>query len=326
MTSVFAHLCQFLDDPQTGWSLGTFGAIAEFNRQAEDHITITRRDRSIDAVTRQGAMRINQHDSARLLPYETLSTLANAWAQGIMVCLPQSAAKMAANHVITDLGEDHETLINGDVGRFFDLGLAIPHIDFCIRTDDVTLTRRLEKHVGTALFDIGSPLMSALQEVSPVRVVRSQLGRAEVYQDIPPATPGSITPSGPHTHLMLDLLAHNRSHAANIPVPDGWLPCLSTYPPNPVRSGDGTPKPFDHQAYAQFQNLIENYADEDIATLKRNVSRAIKCGQKPDCISPPTTRAARTALRIALRQYHHLNGPSELLETWKAVYEPNGRQ
>ncbi len=65
------------------------------------------------------------------------------------------------------------------------------------------------------------------------RVCISALGRIEVYQHIPPAGRHVRTPEGPHTHLLLRLLKAGRGHAADTPIPPGFVACLTLYPVSP---------------------------------------------------------------------------------------------
>ena len=320
------QLCQFLDDPHTGWSLGTFGAFAEFSREASEDAPLTRDQNTIGIVTSRGATSIGRHPATRILPYEILSKLPNAWSQGVMICLPQSDAAMAGNALITDIGTDTEALVGDSDARFFDLGLGVHHVDFCIRTDDPALVRLLERHSGTAFSDVGETVIGAIREACPVRVFRSQLGRIEVYQRIPSESADDHTPAGPNTLVIAELLAHHRTHAANIPVPEGWLPCLAAYPPNPIRAGDGDIQSFNQEAFYRFQDLINWFAPPELSGIKQQVFDAVSTGKMPEAVASPKTRAERTALRVALRQYHQLHGPSGILDSWKAVYEPTGRQ
>lgn len=320
--SVFNEQCQSLNDSQTGWSIGTFGAIAEFNRQPEETVSIMQNSNCATAVTNLGSLQLNHHPEACFLPYESLSKFKTAWSQGVVICLPEIMAHMANNAVITDMGEDDGALSNIDGGRLFDLGLSVFHVDTCVRTNDQSLIRTMEKYTGTRLFGEDNAVFEILREANPARVFQSKLGRIEVYQPIPSPDSGSVTPDGPHTHLMPELLAYNRTHAANIPVPKGWLPCLALYPPNPIRNGFGDIIPFDHGAFERFQDLIQRYASSEIADVKAKTFEMIEAGNPPKTLSHPTTRAERTALRIALRQVYHLHGPSDCLAEWVSVYEP----
>jgi hypothetical protein len=325
-TGLSEQLCQLLNDHQTGWSLGTFGAIAEFNRRHDEEILINHKQGGVHAVTSLGALHIEPHPDARLLPYESLSTIENAWSQGIVICLAEADAAMAGNSVLTDLGVDQDGLRTDEGARFFDLGLGVRHVDFCIRTSDAALIGILEGNIGRNLLAGDTTVMQAVQEISPVRVFRSRLSRIEIYQAIPSNQSSAVTPGGPHTHLIGELLAHGRTHAANVPVLKGWLPCLAAWPPNPIRTTDGSVRAFDMQAFERFQNFYQQHADPALAALKRQTFEAIEAGVRPESIKEPDTRAGRTAVRVALRQCHHIHGPSANLSRWKAVYEPTGRQ
>ena len=52
-------------DAETAWSIGTFGAIAEFTRDAEETAAFDRGAGAISVVTARGGMRIDAHDALR---------------------------------------------------------------------------------------------------------------------------------------------------------------------------------------------------------------------------------------------------------------------
>jgi hypothetical protein len=54
-----------LADAETAWSVGSFGAIAEFMRDAGEAISFQRTGGSISAVTARGGLRIEAHDKMR---------------------------------------------------------------------------------------------------------------------------------------------------------------------------------------------------------------------------------------------------------------------
>jgi len=324
-TSPFDCLCAHLRDPATGWSLGTFGALAEFSRADNEKVTITENPEYIEAITDLGGIRILNHPELRILPYEILSKLENAWSQGAVVCLPEASAGGAGRALITNLGPDTSSL--GEMHareNMYDLGLNVAHIDFHIRTNDPHLVGMLNANTKRPLFADQDDLSEAIRQTHPTRVVASPLGRIEVYQDIP--SNEAETPEGPHSHLIPELLAHNRTHAANLPVPEGWLPSLAFYPPNAIRTIDGNLQSFDEAAYLRFQDLLVRFADPEIVAIKKMTMEALSSGRMPEDCSPPNSRAERTALRVALRQWHHTNGASAVLDRWKAVYEPNKQQ
>jgi len=52
-------------DVDTAWSVGTFGAVAEFTRDAEETAALDRGADAISVVTARGGMRIGAHDAVR---------------------------------------------------------------------------------------------------------------------------------------------------------------------------------------------------------------------------------------------------------------------
>src|SRR5262249_23302848 len=52
-----AALRRYLADPTASWGLGTFGAVAEFHRTADEPVSIDT-DATLEVVTTRGALRI----------------------------------------------------------------------------------------------------------------------------------------------------------------------------------------------------------------------------------------------------------------------------
>ena len=86
-------------------------------------------------------------------------------------------------------------------------------------------------------------------------------------------TPGGVSPDGPHTHLLPELLRHHRVHDANIPVPAGLLPCLTLYPPHPARDAEGRERAFDRDLHVAYQGLLEDHGDAEFVAAKRGAAR-----------------------------------------------------
>ncbi len=305
-------------DPATGWSLGTFGALAEFHRNAGEETDAS----ELRIVTRRGAIEIRVHDEIRIVPYEGLSKIPTAWTHGVMVCLPESAAVICAARGLTELGPDENALCGDDDGALlFDLGLGVPHLLPCLRTDNATLIETLRAHLGTSFLELPPQVVTAIKAAHPDRVFQSKLGRIEVKQEIP-AT-GGETPLGPHTHILPELLGRGRTQSANVPVPPGWVPCLAFFPPNPARDILGERKHFDTAAHNHFQSLIDTFAPDEIKAAKHMVWQAMKTQTAPEKEEVDNTRSARTAIRVAVRQWRHLDGDSPLWRQWHKRYEPN---
>ena len=62
-----AILAQQASDPATGWSLGAFGAIAEFTRDAGEPAAIEAAGGTLAVSTGRGALRLDHRAGALLL-------------------------------------------------------------------------------------------------------------------------------------------------------------------------------------------------------------------------------------------------------------------
>jgi len=303
-------------NPDTQWSLGTFGAIAEFSRYRDEAVVLSRSSEAVSAVTARGGIALRLHAGCR--PFASESTTRTGWNQRIALCLPELDCAMNRRAVLTELGADRDALRPQDRGSvLFDLGLGAWQADFCVRLDDSEAMARLREHTGRAVFEPGNPAMGLILEANPHRVFVSRLGRIEVYQPIPPASGKS--PDGPHTHVLPRLLKSGRTHPATEPVPAGWIPCAHLYPPHPARDGLGQPRPFDAVSHDSFQRLIERFGSPEILTTKRRIMDAVNAGQPPSAMA--ASRHDRTSIRVALRQMTAARNASSVLPDWLASYD-----
>ena len=306
-----------ITDPATGWSLGTFGALAEFHRSADEIADAA----GLRVLTPRGGIEIRMHDDIRILPYEGLSKLPTAWTHGVMVCLPEASSDIGSARGLTELGPDTNALIGDKDELLFDLGLGVAHLLPCLRTGDAELIDTLRAHLETPFLELPSNVVAAIKAAQPVRVFQSRLGRIEVLQQIPES--GGETPLGPHTHILPELLGRGRTQSANVPVPDGWVPCLAFFPPNSARDVWGERQQFERDAHTRFQGLIDAFAPDEIKAAKHRVWQAMITNTSPGEVDNNDTRAVRTAIRVALRQWRHLEGDSALWRQWHERYEPN---
>ena len=81
-------------DPDTQWSLGTFGAIAEFSRDPTSRCTLRQSDDAVSAVTARGGIAIQHHPRNRALASESITK--SGWNQRIALCLSEADGAMAA--------------------------------------------------------------------------------------------------------------------------------------------------------------------------------------------------------------------------------------
>src|SRR5438128_1823924 len=122
-----------LSRPKTGWSIGIFGALAEFRRAAHEPAECT----AFAVSTAVGAIRREPRQECRPVPYEPRSAKQHDRKFGVALCLPEAAARLERRSVLTELGEDAQAIHEKDRrALLFDLGLDSPYAAFCIRTAD----------------------------------------------------------------------------------------------------------------------------------------------------------------------------------------------
>ena len=280
----------------TGWSLGGFGAIAEFMRTPEEPAAITQDAAGIAVATDLGALRIDWIAGLRPVAYET-AVEGDRWSHAVALCLAAEHAAMNRRMTVVELGPDIAALRPQDRDAIlFDLGLGVLQADICIRTADPALLAQLRAGIGRSLFEQGNPLMGAVITAGPHRVFQARLGRIEVYQPVPPADGKS--PEGPHTHVLPKLLASGRTHAATAPIPPGWVPCAHLFPPHPARDAMGRRRPFDRARHDAFQALWRAFGDPRAVALKDEILAALAASGEAG-LPALASRADRAVGRVA---------------------------
>ena len=308
-----------ISNPETQWSLGTFGAIAEFSRDRNEPVRLTQADSAVSAVTSRGGIALKPVADSR--PFASESITRTGWNQRLALCLPTDRSMMNRRVGLTELGPDREALRAEDRETIlFDLGLGAWQADFCVRINNPDLAARLRELTGRVVFAPDNPAMAMILADNPHRVFIGRLGRIEVYQPIPPPTGKS--PDGPHTHVLPKLLNSGRTHPATEPVPEGWVPCAHLYPAHPARDGFGEPRPFDAARHLAFQQTIAAYGDPASLAIKRRVTEAVLAGEPPSPVAGG--RQERTSIRIALRQLKAQGKASVALNAWLACFDSAG--
>jgi hypothetical protein len=311
-------LARQLADIEAGWSVGTFGAIAEFTRDAAEPAELNQARDRMSVVTNKGGLRIAPRHELRLIASESPTT--ESWSHRVALCLPQDSCSMSRRTMLTEIGPDGGALrIQDRDGVLFDLGLGTLQIDACIRVSDPDVVTALRSRTGRSVFAPESDVMRIILAANPHRVFVSGIGRAEVFQPIPP--PGGRSPDGPHTHVLPTLLAHRRTHAATEPLPDGWIPCAHLYPAHPLRDPLGRKRAFRREHHAAFQALLERYGMPELVALKRQVVEAATAGRGPDTVSLGSDRFARATVRVALRQLSAAEPSSPALVEWLSAHD-----
>jgi hypothetical protein len=313
---IAALLAAQLADPTTSWSVGTFGAIAEFVRDPRERV-VAGAD-GLSAVTDRGGIRITPSDGLRLFASE--STTRTSWNQRVALCLPDDACHMSRRSVLTELGPDVDAIRETDADSIlFDLGLDLVQVDACVRVADSGGVDKLRAVCGHPVFEPSNPAMGTILAASPHRVFISRIGRAEVFQPIP--APNGKSPEGPHTHVLPKLLRHRRTHAATEPIPPGFVPCGHFYPAHPAKDATGETRPYDARSHDAFQALMRMFGDQQSIALKQRIAAAISAGDDPAALVEPESRFARTTIRATLRQLLAAEGPSPSLLAWQAAYD-----
>ena len=304
-----------ISNPDTQWSLGTFGAIAEFSRDQGEPVRLDHSGETVSATTSRGAIVLKADAATRAFASEGLTK--TGWSQRVSLCLPKDACGMNRRTGLTEIGPDHDAPREQDRHSIlFDLGFGALHADFCIRADQ-SLAGQLRNLAGREVFEAGNPAMRIIFEAQPHRVFISRLGRIEVYQPIPP--PSGKRPEGPHTHVLPRLLKNRRTHPATEPVPDGMVPCAHLYPPHPARDALGEARPFDAAHHRAFQAMLMQCGDSDACAVKQRVIDAVLAAEPPASVA--SSRHGRTGIRIALRQMKSQGHKSKTLDAWLASFD-----
>lgn len=313
-------LTEALIQEDTGWNMGSFGAIAEFHHVAGDPTPSAKE--GLMQVTPRGGVRIDNLTGVRPVAYENLSPNAYRWTQAVSLCLPSDKAAMNQRETLTALGPDMGALREQDqTAELFDMGLKQFQVDFCIRTSDPALLEILHGNAGRSLFDHDNPAMGAILKSHPHRVALTRIGRVEVYQMIGGPDTGGKSPEGPHTHVLPKLLRAKRTHSANTPIPTGWVPCCGLHPENPVIGRMGEDKPFNKSAFDAFQTLLAAWGAEDYCEGKELVWRKLAQGTAPAEVKEPTSRTGRAGWRNGIRQWRVLHGNSDLVEAYAQSFD-----
>ena len=326
MVSVEELIRSHLADHASSWAVSCYGAAAEFHWVPGERALVEDVDHFTVATTR-GALSIRPRGRERPVAYETLSARKHRWNHGVAICARASEDAGARRRTLAELGPDTEAVLpEHRRARLFDLGLGARNLDACVRTDDEALASELRRCEGRSVLDGAADTLDAIREASPHRVFLSALARIEVYQPIPPPGEEGTTPEGPHTHLLPELLARRRTHAAIVPIPRGWLPVLALYPPSAVADAHGLDRVYDTDAHAHFESLLERWGDAVHVREKRRARAAIAAGTPAGEYSPPDTRAGRLALRLAVRQYAVSSPDTPGMRAWQARFDPLDRR
>lgn len=318
MSSYQELLLAALQNPENGWSVGTFGAVGEFMWDPVEPCQWSSHKGCLQIVTGRGGIRVTPCPGVTLLAYNTFPGGGDTWGNEIAFCLP--ARRDSPPRAIRCLGPDAEALRSEDrEGLLFDIGVGIGDVRFCLRTQNPELIDALREAEGADPLGPRAAASHALAvKLSPPRIAISPLARIEVYAPIPP--PGGQSPLGPHTHLLPRLVASRRTHSANAPVPAGLQPVLMMHPPSPWRDSAGRPIPYDAGRAGRFDAWMAQFGLLEYQRLRAQLEAAVLRKEPPEDFPAPRTRHERTQLRILLRRLSQEVG-AEALRPWRERYD-----
>ena len=102
--NIEALIHERLRDPATSWSIGTFGAIGEFHRDADEPTEISLSPGGGTVLTDRGGIRVEISDRVRVAPYESLRRGRDLWQHGVNVCQDAGVAGRAKHAALTEIG------------------------------------------------------------------------------------------------------------------------------------------------------------------------------------------------------------------------------
>tara|TARA_B100000676_G_scaffold311511_1_gene381642 strand:- start:946 stop:1917 length:972 start_codon:yes stop_codon:yes gene_type:complete len=306
----------YVSDAQTAFSVGSFGALAEFQRGTDEPCELDLGNQ-LQAVTARGALRIDACQPVVAVAHESISRRAPQWTHGLTICSHSTPDMISRSATIAELGPDSEAVqAQHRAALLFDLGVCVGDTRFCIRTSDDELITLLRCQVGKVFVRLSEIVVGAIVAKDPHRVVYSKQARIEVYQPIG----RTRTPCGPHTHLLPRLLRSARTHDPRVRLPGGLLPCLFVHPRPPfIRQSDGTVR-HDPAAAAGFAAVYAEYGDAEQLALNECLAMAIRRGE------PIWNKAAglerRRRVRLALRKLVVGQPDMPGLRPWLDRFEP----
>ena len=318
MNKARALAAAHIADPSSVWGIGSYGALAEFRRDA-DEILLAENPAELTLATARGAIQLNLDSAPAITAYETLGAQPGRWLHGIAFTL--ATVDSLRHDTLTELGEDSAAILNNDrAGVLFDLGLGAANFDACVRTGDPELVAALREQVGRPILGGDGRAMALIKAAHPHRVFTSALGRIEVFAPIGSTKHNRPMPEGPHTHVLPQLLAAGRTHPATINL-SGGLPCLWLYPASPTHDHRGDSRPFQADCHETFQKILLTHGHDDYVAEKRRALEALASVCEPSSFNPPITRLERAALRVTLRQAIARDGDSPYLTAWRDAFD-----
>lgn len=296
MNHSLSILSNYLESNAFSVSVGGLGALAEYEGSS---IKVNIRDSALTLQSKSilGAFKASIPENVKIFAQESLSSNRRLWNQDLVIAESPIPSQQSHQGILQELGIDENCLAPKDKGSLlFDLGTGLANCKFCIRTKDKSLITELRQYINQNILVDLHPAMESIIEASPTRVVISKIARIEVYQKIS----RDKTPTGPHTHLLPDLLSSKLTHSNKLALPPDCMPILNFHPKRISRH--------DPQGYAScehFDVLLNKFGDPKYFATKTKITRALKENTPPFSSHDSRTSLENNALRIALLQSKH---------------------
>ena len=307
-------------DAETQWSLGTFGAIAEFARDPDEPVESQCAGAALSAVTARGgiriepqprpaAVRLRDHDQGKLEPagralpagrslrHERPSRADRAWAR--RRCAARAGPRRASCSISAS---------------------ARLQVDACVRVSDPAVAAQLRAHCGQPTFAAGNPAGGIILAHSPHRVF---ISRRRPHRGLS-ADPAGRTARArkARTPTCCSICC---ATAAPMPrpsrFPDGFVPCAHLYPAHPAKDAQGRSRPFDPRRHAAFESMLRRFGDPQFVALKERVRAAVTRRRRP--VGGPGHRRALPAPTCAWRCASFARPSEDMpsLAAWLAAHE-----
>ncbi|MDA0701712.1 MAG: DUF1289 domain-containing protein [Proteobacteria bacterium] len=204
------------------WVFGVYGAVAEFIRDRDEVVVVTRKDATIEAVTPRAALRLTGDQGVRALRVDTGASGLSG-TERIVLAVPRAKRALRAVDSLTLRGPDTAAIRRADRQcPLYDLGLGSANIRFCVRAQSERCAAELRSREGMQLPAFLPELGPTLSDENATRVVETRLGRIEIRTPISP--PNASLTYGPNTHFLPERFQLNRDMPPGLDLPEAYVP------------------------------------------------------------------------------------------------------
>ncbi len=295
MSNTLKILCDYLRENEFGVSIGGLGALAEY--EDPDYLIVDSNSGIIiSSENKKGAIKAEISSDFDFLAKEALINKSRLWKREIVITGKSDLRRMA-NGTLTEVGKDNGALKDEHKNHFlFDLGVGLTNSTFYIRTCHDELISLLRRYAGKKITETQHPVLEAIVDVSPTRVVSSKAGRIEVYQKISRVR----TPSGPHTHLLPELLNSRKKQLEHCEFSPASLPVINFHPKRISRHGKKGVNSCEN-----FDKLLKTIGNSNYYQAKTHAISGLLSDNLTTKLDYFQSTVEKQALKIALIQSKH---------------------